>query len=107
MAISAPGGTDLNTAFQTIYTCPPGLRVVVELNIANFHPSLPVNVLLYWTDASAGGVIKTLLNIDIAAKDAIVPKRKVLEPGDALNCTASANFQATVSVDIVHTEPVP
>lgn len=106
MPLAAPPAIDLTTVVQTLYTCPAGTRVIAETSVSNVNASNPVTVTMAWTDASAAGVSKNLALTDIAAKDAIAPKRKVLEAGDTLTGLASANGYATASIDIVYSEPV-
>lgn len=107
MPLAAPAAVDLTMARQTLYTCPAGTRVIAEANVANRTTTAnPVTVTLDWTDASAANAQKTLAVVEIAAKDAVAPKRKVLEAGDTIGGQASANDYATVTIDIVHSEPV-
>lgn len=108
MPLAAPPAVDLTTVVQTLYSCPAGTSVIAEANVSNVNASNPVTVTLAWTDANGApaNVSKNLVFTDIAAKDAIAPKRKVLMPGDTLTGLASANGYATVSIDIVHSEPV-
>jgi len=106
--LAAPPAVDLTTAVQTLYTCPNGFRVIAEANVSNKDASNPVTVTLAWTDVNGtpANVSKNLVFTDIAAKDAIAPKRKVLEPGDTITGQASANGYAVASIDITHSEPV-
>jgi len=105
MAIAAPTAVALTTTVQTLHTVPTGFRQIAEVVVANINTANPATLVLNWTDASAANASALLAQTDIAAKDGLLSPRKVLEAGDKLTASASANGYLTASVNVVYEEP--
>lgn len=107
---SAPNGKLLTTAAQTLYTnsADSGQKQTVSVRFVNVAGNADHFIsACEWLDASAANAVNPIapVNAPVKAGDGL-EILKVLEPGDSIRASASANSVVHATPEVQWTEPV-
>lgn len=101
----------MTTGGATAYTCPPDTVARVSfLQVASVDASNAADATVHWTDDSAGDAVTRLCyQTEVAASDAIsvMAGGLILEAGDTIVGTASADGDLELSGSVVETAVTP
>jgi len=100
--LSAPPAVAVTTTPTIMHTVPAGKVQIVQVLGTNVDGVNDAALTVEWMDDSAADVARSIIKgTVIKAGDAVQTPPKVLEAGDAIRVTASANGDIEAHVDVI------